>query len=234
MFDAILRIQRWWRGCLCRIHRLPNVLYVAQMYLVKSRITLTSNEDGRVASCMDERSVIDLLLVRFGDRCKKPAKRHWYDILLFDKRSGWLPVNIKTTRLSKKTADNVGNLSVCVQAYTDYTLEYDTSYTNGKLDDILQEKLKEKQYNRNLSKDYYFIVVNKDNNQDILVNSVRGLSCISKNINNLPFQITWEHNRQYVYHSPKNAIKKYISMFTRNDLPWTIRHLNGMHAIATS
>ena len=42
-------------------------------------------------------------------------------------------------------------------------------------------------YNKNNKKDYYFIVMNKTDASDIIVNSVKGLSVLTPNINNLPF-----------------------------------------------
>lgn len=93
---------------------------------------------------------------------------------------GWHPVNIKTT--STLTNDNTGNLSMCVYSYTNENLNI---YENSKMCDILFNKIKNKEYNK---KDYYFIVINKNNSKDIIVNS---LTILSPNINNLPFQICW-------------------------------------------
>ena len=50
----------------------------------------------------------------------------------------------------------------------------DEVYNNGNMSKILVEKLK-KEYNYKNKKDYYFIVVNKQNNKKIIINSVKGL-----------------------------------------------------------
>ena len=55
--------------------------------------------------------------------------------------------------------------------------------------------LKMKNYNTNRKKDYYFIVLNKTDASDIIVNSVKGLTILTPNINNLPFQVCWSKNR---------------------------------------
>jgi len=75
----------------------------------------------------------------------------------------------------------------------------DKSYENGKMSDILFNKLKNNKYNTNNKKDYYFIVLNKTDASDIIVNSVKGLTILTPNINNLPFQVCWNKNRIFKY-----------------------------------
>ena len=82
---------------------------------------------------------------------------------------------------------------MCVYSYTNENLNIynKKSYENSKMSDILFNKIKNKEYNKNNKKDYYFIVINKNNSKDIIVNSLKGLTILSPNINNLPFQICW-------------------------------------------
>ena len=103
---------------------------------------LTQNEDGRINSCMDKDVVIKLLIEMFGNKIKKPKIRMWYDLLAYDYMYGWVPINIKTT--TTITSDNTGNLAMCVYAYTDEILDIyrDKSYENGKMSEILFNKLK--------------------------------------------------------------------------------------------
>lgn len=120
----------------------------------------------------------------------------WYDILTFDYIYGWIPINIKTT--TTLITDNTGNLTMCVYAYINELLDIhrDKSYENGKINYILFNKLKNKNYNTNNKKDYYFIVLNKTNSNDIIIiNSLKGLTLLIPNINNLPFQVCWDKNR---------------------------------------
>jgi hypothetical protein len=192
----IIRIQKWYRGCRFRLYRLPLIMYKIQKYLQTNAIQFsTQNEDGRINSCIDEDEIIKSLIEKFGVKIKKPRIRMWYDILAFDSIYGWIPINIKTTTTS--TSDNTGNLAMCVYAYTDEVLDIhrDISYENGKMSDILFDKLKNKQYNTSNKKDYYFIVLNKTDATDIIVNSVKGLTILTPNINNLPFQVCWYKNR---------------------------------------
>jgi hypothetical protein len=166
------------------------------------------NEDGRINSCIDESIIINILVKKYKKRIKKPKSRMWYDILAFDYIYGWIPINIKTT--TTVTADNTGNLAMCVYSYTDEILNFDKSYNNKQMSEILFTKLKEKKYNRIPKKDYYFLVLNKKNTSDIIVNSIKGLSNLTPNINNLPFQIYWKKNKNFTYCDIHKKIKIFI------------------------
>jgi hypothetical protein len=173
----IIKIQSWFRGLFLRLKRLPLIMYKIKFYLKLQIFKFSNyNEDGRINSCIDEDNIIILLINHFGDKIKKPKIRMWYDILAYDFIYGWIPINIKTT--TTKTSDNTGNLAMCVYAYTNEILELDKSYENGKMSIILFNKLKSKNYNRNNKKDYYFIVLNKTDSNDIIINSIKGLILI--------------------------------------------------------
>jgi len=230
----IIKIQAWFRGCILRLKQLPLIMYKIQNYLKLQAFKFSSqNEDGRINSCSDEAEVIKLLIVKFGARIKKSEKRHWYDILAYDSIYGWIPINIKTT--TTMTSDNTGNLAMCVYAYTDKILDIhmmDHTYDNGKMSNILFNKLKNKEYNFNNKKDYYFIVLNKTNTSDIIINSVKGLTLLTPNINNLPFQVCWNKNRTYKYEKIDKKIKQFIDCLQQPNLSWketfmlNIRSLN--------
>lgn len=128
---------------------------------------------------------------------------------------------IKTTTTT--TSDNTGNLAMCVYAYTDELLDIhrDTSYENGKMSEILLHKLKNRNYNTNHNKkDYYFIVLNKKDTRDIIVNSVKGLTILTPNINNLPFQVNWNKNRVFKYENIRKKIKLFIDCLQKPKPSW--------------
>lgn len=203
------------------MNRLPLIMYKIQNYLKLQAFQFsTQNEDGRINSCIDEDEVIKILIEKFDEKIKKPKIRMWYDILAFDYMYGWLPINIKTT--TTITSDNTGNLAMCVYAYTDEILDIhrDKSYENGKMSDILFNKLKTKNYNRNHKKDYYFIVLNKNNASDVIVNSVKGLTILTPNINNLPFQVCWDKNRVFTYENINKKIKLFINCLQKPKPSW--------------
>jgi hypothetical protein len=219
--NKIIKIQSWFRGCLLRLKQLPLIMYKIQNYLKSQTFQFsTQNEDGRINSCTDEDGVIKLLFDKFGEKIKKPKKRMWYDILAYDFMYGWIPINIKTT--TTMTSDNTGNLAMCVYVYTDEILDIhrDKSYENGKMSDILFNKLQNKKYNTNNKKDYYFIVLNKTNATDIIVNSVKGLSILTPNINNLPFQICWDKNRSFKYENINKKVKQFVECLQKPRPSW--------------
>lgn len=216
-----IKIQKWFRGCMLRLRQLPLIMYKIQKHLKSKAFQFSSqNKDGRINSCIDEDVIIQLLIEMFGNKIKKPKIRMWYDLLAFDYMYGWIPINIKTT--TTITSDNTGNLAMCVYAYTDEILDIyrDKSYENGKMSDILFNKLKHKKYNTNNKKDYYFIVLNKTDASDIIVNSVKGLTILTPNINNLPFQVRWSKNKFFKYENINKKIKMFIECLQSPKLSW--------------
>ena len=219
--DASIKIQKRFRGCILRSKQLPLIMYKIKKCLKLKAFQFSSqNEDGRINSCIDEDEVIKILVKKFGEKIKKPKFRMWYDILAFDYMYGWIPINIKTTTTT--TSDNTGNLAMCVYAYTNEILDIhsDKSYENGKMSNILIDKLKNKKYNTNNKKDYYFIVLNKTDASDIIVNSVKGLTILTPNINNLPFQVCWDKNRTFKYENINKKIKLFIDCLQKPKPSW--------------
>lgn len=226
------KIQKWFRGCIVRLKRLPLIMYKIQKYLQSSVFHFsTQNEDGRINSCIDEDEVIKRLVERFQERIQKPKIRMWYDMLVLDSMYGWLPVNIKTT--TTITSDNTGNLAMCVYAYTDELLDLqkDKSYENGKMSEILFRKLKERKYNQNQKKDYYFVVLNKTDSRDVIVNSVKGLTTLTPNINNLPFQVCWDKNRVFHYENIRKKIKLFIDCLQKPKPSWKETFMINMRTL---
>lgn len=219
--ENIIKIQRWFRGCMFRLKRLPLIIYKIREYLKLQTIHFSNiNDDGRINSCIDEEEVIRKILEKFGDKIRTPKIRMWYDILVYDFMYGWLPVNIKTT--TTLSSDNTGNLAMCVYAYTNHVLKLDgdKTYDNGKMSEILFTKLKNKEYNKSHKKDYYFIVLNKINKGDIIVNSIKGLTLLTPNINNLPFQVCWDKNRNFKYENINTKVKLFIECLKKPKPSW--------------
>jgi hypothetical protein len=194
-------------------------MYKIQHYIKECTIQFSNeNDDGRINSCIDEKKIIEFLSFKFYDRIIKPKIRMWYDILVFDYMYGWIPVNIKTT--TTMTCDNTGNLAMCVYTYTNESLDIHKSYTNGKMSDLLIHKIKTKQYNKNSKKDYYFLVLNKKNPSDVIVNSVKGIKILTSNINNLPFQVCWNNNRYFEYKCIEKCISDFLVCLKKPQQNW--------------
>ncbi len=226
----VVKIQSLVRGFLCRLKRLPMILYIIQKYLKKKNLHLSQkNKDGRVNSSLDEDHIMDILKKKYRKRMKIPNIRMWYDLLLYDRLYGWIPVNIKSTTM--KTNDNTGNLAMCVYAYTDEYLKLDKNYHNGMMSKILFQKLKFKKYNVSYKKDYYFIVINKTDTQDIVVNSVKGLTKLCPNINNLPYQVCWDKNRTYQYRPLHRVVQFFIDCLKVNNPGWKNIFMNSIQML---
>lgn len=178
---------------------------------------------------MDEDEIIKILLEEIPERINKPTIRMWYDILIYDYIYGWLPVNIKST--TTLTSDNTGNLAMCVYAYTNEQLDLKQCYQNGKMSEIFIQKLYNKEYNYNNKKDYYFVVVNKNNINDIIVNSVKGLTEITPNVNNLLFQVCWNKNRNFKYKHINDNIKLFINASQKPKKSWKETYMTNIRTI---
>jgi len=223
-------IQKIFKGNCIRKKRLPNVLYYIQNYLSLQKLVLNiKSNDGRINSCLDEDQIIDLLVLSKKFKIFRPEIRMWYDILVYDYIYGCIPINIKTT--TTQTADNTGNLAMCVYAYTNEKLDLKKSYNNGNMAKILTTKLVNKNYNTNYKKDYFFVVVNKEDTKKIIINSVKGLESLTSNINNLPFQVKWCNNTKYKYKNIKKVINSFLDSQQGPKPSWKELYLQKIRTI---
>ena len=68
-----IKIQKWFRGCMLRLKRLPLIMYKIQKYLLSQSFQFSEqNDDGRINSCIDEPAIIKLLFEKFVNKIKKP------------------------------------------------------------------------------------------------------------------------------------------------------------------
>jgi len=216
--EAVLIIQKNFRGYNYRKKKLPLILYYIQNYLKNKKIILEkNNNDGRVNSIINEKKIIKLLKEKFKERIKETKIRMWYDICVYDYLYGWIPINIKIT--TTLNSDNISNLTSCVYKYTNFDLNLNKKYNNGEMSKILINKLKNNEINNKLKKDYYFIVLNKNNN-DIIINSLKGINNITSNNNNLPFQICWNKNKEFEYKKIDIIIKQFILTIQKPKPTW--------------
>tara|TARA_Y100000389_G_C17446082_1_gene511675 strand:- start:1331 stop:2125 length:795 start_codon:yes stop_codon:yes gene_type:complete len=225
----IVKIQKVFKGCLLRKKRLPQIMYDMAAHLKSQSFKFhKDNADGRINSCTDEDNIVKVLVDKYDKRIYTPTIRMWYDILAFDYRYGWIPINIKST--TTETCDNTGNLAMCVYAYTDELLDLKKNYRNGPMSKILYEKLENKKYNYNDKKDYYFIVMNKEKPSEVIVNSVKGLSYLTPNLNNLPFQVKWKNNKEFKYNTIDKSIKQFVDCIKRPQPSWNETFLQKMRS----
>jgi hypothetical protein len=148
-------------------------------YLKELNITLSSEQnDGRLNSAINENEIINLIERQYN--IDVPTARNWADFYIND-----IPVNIKIT--TTKTADNASSKEGLYYALTGEIYHGSNQW---------KAYLKQLKANiKDTNKDYYFLVVNKTNTQDIFINSLKQISKLQPNGNNLPFQIKWCDNK---------------------------------------
>ncbi|MCR6573893.1 restriction endonuclease [Campylobacter insulaenigrae] len=162
----------------------PSKLIEIQNFLLENRAQLKEySRDGRINSAFNEDEIINIINNDF--KINLPNARAWFDFS-FEENGEFYPVNIKVT-----TTHTTDNLNCKLGIY--YALTGNIPIFNN---------INWKQYFCNLKmnlkenyKDYYFLIINKDNTQDIFVASLKSLNKISPNGNNLPFQAKWDENR---------------------------------------
>ncbi len=167
----------------------PKILNEIAEYLVGSNLSLSARfADGRINATMNEDEVIKLIKKKFD--VEVPKSRHWFDFSI-EHNGEFYPVNIKITDTT-----HADNLNCKLGIYYSLTGKFpDFPNETSWLDYFqrLKDNLKETKNN------YYFLVINKSDNKDIFVNSLKSLSILQPNGNNLPFQCKWEINKK-----PKN------------------------------
>jgi hypothetical protein len=218
---ASIVIQAWYRGWYYRSRNLPNALRYVKFLIERSEqfSCYTKHYDGRVNSSMDETNLLNILhaLPEIKERVKNIKTRGWSDVLIRDFRYGWLPVNIKSSMTT--TADNIGNLATCVYALTNYDMNLEKNYHNGIMSMMLVNAVENKHFNEKLKRDYYFLVINKEN-LDVIINSLRGVEEMTCNNYNLPFQIRWCKNKNFVYRPIKESVDMVIDTIKKGPELW--------------
>lgn len=160
----------------------PKELIDATAYL-QNRITpCTTYSDGRRNSRVDEDSIIDALIAKYGrDHVVKMPDRYWYDVKLFG-----FPVNIKSSRMT--TADNCSANQAILHCFTQAELKNGWEHFYSSL---------AKRSVTDTGRNYYFIVLDKRDGS-VHLQSLLTLARLRSNGNNLPFQIKWAENTQPV------------------------------------
>tara|TARA_Y100000389_G_C17360370_1_gene463418 strand:+ start:104 stop:841 length:738 start_codon:yes stop_codon:yes gene_type:complete len=229
--NAVTKINSVVRTFLYKITNLPNSIKYAQKILLSQSINISElTNDGRINSNLDEDEIKKVLKKELKDRLYIPDDRHWYDISILDYQYGFLPINIKST--TTNTNDNIGNISILLYSLTEHKMRLNKSYYNGYASTHLLTYIKNNNFTKNYKRDYYFIVINKKNPKDIIINSIKGLNILTPNNNNLPYQINWSKNRDFKYKNINNIVDLIIKTIQKPKPSWQetflkeIRELN--------
>jgi len=167
---------------------LPKILTEITNKIKISNVVLSKRfDDGRINASINEDEVINEIVKHFD--IDLPRSRAWFDFSINDNGS-FYPVNIKIT--NTHTADNLNCKMGIYYALTGRLPDFPNKIAWLQYFEKLKENLgKEK------NKDYYFLVSNKQDTTDVFLNSLKGLSKLQPNGNNLPFQCRWDLNRTY-------------------------------------
>ena len=183
----------------------PPVLLEVLAYLNSISISVNEDhEDGRVNSIGDEKTIIDLLVKKYGDNIKIPKARDWWDVKVFG-----YPLNIKSSKYGS-AADNFSSKAAVLYALTDLP-EDKVKVASWQ---SFQQVLKNNSDIDN-NRDYYIFTLNKVTNEVHLA-SLKTLAKITPNGNNLPFQIKWRENTQPVYRTHRQAYEFLVECYKQS------------------
>lgn len=182
---------------------LPNLLCEMVEFLQKYPPDLSQeSRDGRINSAFNEDEIVRILEQNFA--INRPNMRDWFDFS-FSENEIFYPVNIKVS--TTKTADN---LNCKLGIYYALTGQF-PPFNNGVVWDTYFHNLS--QNIQENSKDYYFLIVNKENPSDVFAATLKSLQILVPNGNNLPFQAKWDDNRKLVQRDFKQAKNFILGVF---------------------
>ncbi|GAA7672346.1 hypothetical protein ckin79_11820 [Helicobacter pylori] len=143
-------------------------------------------QDGRLNSSVNEEEILNTIKDYFP--IQLPRAREWWDFS-FEENKIFYPVNIKTT--TTKTADNLNGKLGIYYALCGLVPEFNNEIAWEKYFQKLHKDL-----GKNTNRDYYFLIINKNDPKDVFINSLKGIQTLQPN--NLPFQCKWDNNREIV------------------------------------
>jgi hypothetical protein len=180
----------------------PSILVEVLDFLNSIKIAIDKNhEDGRVNSIADEKTIINLLLDKYGKDVEIPKVRDWWDVKIFG-----YPVNIKSSKYGS-AADNFSSKAAILYALTNLS-EDDVKVSSWQK---FQQKLLNCKLEDNY-RDYYILSLNKLTNE-VHLSSLKTLQKLTPNGNNLPFQIKWANNSKPVWRTHRQAYEFLVKSY---------------------
>ena len=186
---------------------IPPVLTEMRDFLSESKVPLTRTDNARLDSAVNEKTVLDKLSERFAIE-QQPQARHWWDFSIRDD-GVLLPVNLKLTELGSAN----DNMNCKLGIYYALTGREPDFANETPWHDFFERLAGDMQEN---SRDYYFLVVNKNDSADVFAQGLRTLGTLTPNGNNLPFQCCWRDNREPQERSFGGARDFLLSVFAQS------------------
>ncbi|MDR1698689.1 MAG: hypothetical protein LBR75_02540 [Prevotellaceae bacterium] len=200
---------------------IPTDLLDIISYLKQENVYLSATfSDGRINASINEDEIIKTLQKQFA--IKVPRARHWYDFAV-ETNSGFYPVNIKVTDTTH--ADNLNCKLGIYYALTGMLPDFPNEINWLKFFEKLKKNLA-----KQTDKDYFFLIVNKQDTSDVFVNGLKMLQKLQSNGNNLPFQCKWDINRDCEHRNFKQAEEFVLTTFgesikLRSDIYFNFKRL---------
>ncbi len=127
-------------------------------------------QDGRLNSSVNEEEILNTIKHSFP--IQLPKAREWWDFS-FEENDIFYPVNIKTT--TTKTADNLNCKLGIYYALCGLVPEFNNEIAWEKYFQKLHKDL-----GKNTDRDYYFLIINKNDPKDIFINSLKGIQTLQQ------------------------------------------------------
>ncbi|MCR4664072.1 MAG: hypothetical protein K5660_01745 [Paludibacteraceae bacterium] len=170
--------------------KVPTILTDISEHLASHNFRISAqNQDGRINSAINEDEVLNYLerTFPFGNyELVRPQARDWFDFAIEDNRE-FYPINIKVTNTT-----SVDNLNCKLGIY--YALTGLKPAFGNEISWLpFFQKLNDS-FGKHKDKDYYFLIVNKRDLSDVFCSTLKSISNLTPNGNNLPFQSKWQDN----------------------------------------
>ncbi|GAB4203634.1 MAG: hypothetical protein Fur0023_10700 [Bacteroidia bacterium] len=137
-----------------------------------------------------------------------PKYRSWFDFS-FTEEGVFIPVNIKITETTR--ADNLNAKLGMYYALTGLLPDFPNEINWLNYFEILSDNM-----GKNKKRDYYFLVVNKNNTNDVFINSLKCLRKLVPNGNNIPFQCRWIDNKNPIQRNFSQSKRFLLSNFGKS------------------
>ncbi len=184
---------------------IPKILSEINEYLNQVEYTISDEfSDGRINSAINEKNILSVIKSKYSNSIKISKMREWFDFAI-EYDDYFYPVNVKITDTTH--ADNLNCKLGIYYVLCGKMPPFDNEVSWITYFERLNSDIREN------DKDYYFLVINKNQPKDIFVNGLKTLATLQPNGNNLPFQCKWNINREPIERNFEEAKEFLLSNF---------------------
>ncbi|MGZ9414602.1 hypothetical protein [Mycoplasma sp. 5370] len=202
-----------------------------------SNISFSKNfEDGRTNSAINEKEILKFILAnqkiksllnKMKWKLTDSKPREWYDLAIEGETSEYfVPINLKITSLDNNSGDNLNSKGGIYFALTGNKPDFSNQINWNDYFQKLHDNIKENY------KDYYFLIIDKNNLKESFYTSLKQIETLVSNGNNLPFQCIWSKNKNLKYRT-YNEAKQFILHYLRESIEKRANILNDFNKYFT-